>query len=124
MAEHRITYLNLNPPFLCGARCQCGWTAERSTTWQKIEDQIMKHDVMVQRVRAQLGSKRPSLRSQRDYYRDMANDTDNPAHERELWGKLADELDQRLNDQAPPSGDQETLPFDMKTQERTRSDIS
>lgn len=119
---HNITFLTLNPPFNCGARCQCGWSAERSTTWQKVQDQVMHHEVMVQRARAQLGSKRPTLRSQRDHYREMALDETNSQHERNLWTQLADELDQRLNDQAPPPEDQETLPFDVKGLERTRSD--
>jgi hypothetical protein len=40
--------------------------------------------------------KHTSLRTQRDYFRRMADDTDNSDKDRRLWAKLADELDRRI----------------------------
>jgi hypothetical protein len=66
---------------------------------QEVEDLSMAHDRVVESARAGLRSRTPSLKSQRDYYREKANDLSEPAGSRLLWGGLADQLDHRLNDQ-------------------------
>lgn len=124
MGNHMYDWIESPPPFRYQARCNCGWTSDRQATKQAVDDQIMKHEAQVQRVRAQLGTRRPSLKSQRDYYQQMADDHTNPSGERELWQGLADELSDRLGDDVPAGQGQEALPFDVKGLKRSRSDIT
>jgi len=89
----------------------CGWRPLRKETRHEIEDEFRKHIAEVQRARAALGRRNPSLKSERDWYRDQANNHTLPVREREMWKQLADELDHRLNDTEHTSTEQMTLPF-------------
>lgn len=120
--SHTITYLDLKPPRTHGALCKCGWRADPQVTRQAVEDEVLRHEMFVQRVRTQLRVKNPTLRSQRDHYRNMADDETIRESERRLWKQLADELDARLNDSGAEHGEQVALPFEVAR--KTRSDTS
>jgi hypothetical protein len=84
-----------------GGRCTCGWAPLRDRNKQVIEDALYVHQQNVQRALAGLrrsASTGTVLKSERDWYRLQADNTSNSKEERELWAKLADELDGRLND--------------------------
>lgn len=65
-----------------------------------VEDEVLKHEENVNRARLQLGTRTPSLKSQRDYFRAMAENPNVEPRDRRLWGILADELDTRVEDPA------------------------
>lgn len=90
-------------------RCACGWSPGKFATRQLVEDEVFKHQRDVERIKAHLVSREPSLRASRDHYRQMEADPSVSASDRVLWGRLADEIEHRLNE-AGQTG-QETLPF-------------
>lgn len=101
MSNHIFTYFEVSnmTPTRHYARCTCGHVTDRHVQKQVVEDETMKHLEYIERVKAHLGTRNPSLKSQRDYYRDQA---ENGTPElRRLWKQLADELSDRLGDNAP-----------------------
>lgn len=92
---HRVTYFEENP-FSHYARCKCGFLTKKHRTKQDVEDEVRKHEDAIERIRLHLGTSNPSMKSQRDYYREMAENPNIEPHDRRLWGILADELDKRL----------------------------
>jgi hypothetical protein len=81
-----------------------GWTfapSDRSTDEQPpshhrrgdVEEWIFKHNELVERVKAQLGSRTPAMKSTLAWFRMQEVNTDNPAEDRVLWKKLADEME-------------------------------
>ena len=99
-ADHTATYID-RTAFDHTVRCSCGWMPDakrKYATRQMVEDEFYRHYQMVERVRKHLahGKGTPSLASQRDYYRLMANDPNVPEKDREQWKMLADGLDRRL----------------------------
>lgn len=73
------------------------------------ESDYQRQEQMKQRARRGLTyGGRPSLRAQRNFYREQADNKDLSARDRRLWRQLADELDKRLNEAAPK---QDELPI-------------
>lgn len=107
MSNHKIKWNFTEKPEQHWARCQCGWTSGKKATRQPVEDGVIEHHAFVDRVRAYLGTKTPSLKQQASYYRMMANDSNTPSGDRPLWDQLARELEHRLN--ATGKEDQPTL---------------
>lgn len=89
--------------------CTCGWT-RRGLTKQPLEDEFLVHEAEALRLRASLSTTPPSLRSQRDYYRQQEEACEDE-RQRAQWKQLADEIEHRLNDSADPMEGQEALPF-------------
>jgi hypothetical protein len=104
---HKITYYDEHP-YQKWATCRCGFRTKVLTTRHGVEDEVLKHDADVQRMRLNLGTRNPSLKSQRDYFRSMAENPNVAPRDRRLWGMLADELDARVENPAD-SADQPSL---------------
>lgn len=115
MSNHKITYYDKEPYFY--ARCRCGFvTKEFIHKWQ-VEDEVKEHERFVDRIRAYLGTSKPTLKSQRDYYLEMSEDPNEPPANRRLWKMLADELTPRVRERRQP--EQETLfPMEIRTNRR------
>jgi protoheme ferro-lyase len=109
MMAHTITYYNDNP-YERYARCRCGFTTQHYRTLDSVEDEVHKHEQQIERIRLALGTRNPTLKSQRDYYRQMAEDPNVEPSDRRLWARLADELDHRLGVQQT----EQDMLFDMK----------
>lgn len=105
--SHKITTFN-DGPLNKWARCRCGFTTSRYRFHDDVEDAVAKHEADVERVRLALGTRNPSLKSQRDYYRAMAEDENVAPHDRRLWANLAGELERRLGN-PDANADQPTL---------------
>ena len=109
MRDHVPTYFN-EAAFKHYAVCSCRkFRTKTHRSNDDAEDEFFKHIEMVERARLHLGTRTPSLKHQRDYYREQADDVNLPANERELWEQLADELDARLNDGERAEADQPRL---------------
>lgn len=117
--SHRITY-EAPSPFEQYARCRCGYTTEKMRTRDMVEDEVAKHQDQVERIRLQLGTKNPTLKSQARYFREMADDPNVSPHDRRWWDRLATELEQRIG-ATPANGGEEAL-FDMKPVEKKMGD--
>lgn len=76
----------------CGARS--GWLAAK----QPVEDWKFLHEQMIEKVRAHLGTRTPTLKQQRNYFESMALSPDASTKDRLLWQQLADEITIRLGD--------------------------
>jgi hypothetical protein len=94
---HKVTYYS-DRPLEKFARCRCGFVTKRHKNMDDVEDEVARHEANVNRARLQLGTRTPSLKSQRDYFRMMAENPNVDPHERRQWGILADELDTRIDD--------------------------
>ena len=105
--SHKVTWFN-ERTFDYWARCRCGFTTKHYRMMDDVEDEVAKHEAAIEKVRLALGTRTPSLKTQRDYYREMADNENVSPHDRRLWGKLADELDKRLG-QPITDDDQPTL---------------
>jgi hypothetical protein len=99
MAGHRITYLEAMDG-KCQARCSC---KAKSTFGSRADadEWTYRHHELVEQVKAHLGSKTPSLRSQRDWFRLQADDPENTRDDRDLWRQLADEVDRHMASKVP-----------------------
>src|SRR5690242_21716285 len=94
---HRVTYFFVKDSATPHrARCRCGQTSKQRRTKEQAEDDVTKHRADVERLKLQMQSRNPTLESQRDYYRSMADNPEVALKDRKLWGMLADELDIRL----------------------------
>jgi hypothetical protein len=80
------------------ARCACRQISKRVPMRWQAEDWEREHLDYIEKVKAHLGTRTPSLKSQRDYYRSKAEDPSVSAAEREQWAMLADGLDRRVGD--------------------------
>jgi hypothetical protein len=98
---HRITY-DADRPLEKFARCRCGFITKRYKNMDDVEDEIRKHQADIERIKLQLGTRTPSLKSQRDYFRKMAENEHISPKDRRQWGILADELDARIEDDVTP----------------------
>lgn len=108
--SHKPTFLvyGNGPGALHAVRCKCGNLTPKVATKQEAEDDFGRHLRDIQRVRMHLRGREPRLTDQRDYYRKMAESPQTDAKDRELWTRLADELDRRLSG-GPPTSVQERL---------------
>lgn len=98
MSNHRVSFLGSGDR--SQARCFC---KQKSPIGDRgsIELWWYEHQEEVARIRAHLGTRNPSLKSQRDWFITQAENTDNPHDDRELWRQLADELDRFIAKKAP-----------------------
>lgn len=100
MSNHRVTIEEDHRSYR--AICSCRGSSSFFDHRWEADDWRLTHLTLVERVRTHLNHGRePSLKAQRDYFRNQANDPLTPSSDRALWKQLADELDGRLND-APP----------------------
>ena len=89
------------------ATCSCRWRGNHHVlTQQMAEDDIIHHLRQVEVARASARRGTPSLKDQRDYFRQRA---EQDADFRVWWTQLADELDRRLNDAGADQSGQPTL---------------
>lgn len=109
MASHTTTVVVMdNGRYM--ASCACRWRGNHSAvSHQAAEDEIAVHLAQVERARASARRGVPSLQSQRDYYRMMAEGEDQFSQDGHLWRQLADEIDRRLNEEGADDGTQSTL---------------
>ena len=94
-----------------GGRCACGWAPKDLNHRSKsaVELEYTGHLQNVQRARTGLNRGAGTLKSQRDYYLQMASDKAIEPGQRRLWRLLADELTTRLNDQGDTEDGQLSL---------------
>ena len=101
--------LAVGDPVRYYARCRCGHKTPDRLMRHHVGDDMLKHDNAIERLRLQLGTRTPSLKDQRDYYEQQAENPDLPLPERALWRQLADELTGRLGDRGDHGGEQLAL---------------
>lgn len=108
--SHKAKYQIVGKPPLQKhqARCRCPWTSDRLPSKQEAEDAFLAHLRDVERLKAGLGTRTPSMKGQAAYYRERANDPETPEGDRPIWVQLADELEHRLG-HAPSDDEQPTL---------------
>lgn len=102
MSHRPHVQLGENPSRYRGV-CNCRQVGKWSPLRGDAEDWIYHHMQVVERARSGLRNRTPRLTDQRDYYREMADNPEVPANERELWDQLAKEIDHRLNDHGAPN---------------------
>lgn len=105
MSNHKSSVQELEgfPPSYV-ARCNCRWTGKQTRQKWEAEDEEREHQEKVQRVLALLRPRAHTaslVKSERDYYREKADDPDETEENRVLWRQLADELDTRVRDRRP-----------------------
>ena len=93
MSNHRVTYIGALDR--CQARCSCEKRSEIGSRGD-VEEWHFRHTQEVERIRAHLGSRNPSLKSQRDWFVLQAENTDNSYDDRTLWRQLAEEVDRHI----------------------------
>lgn len=98
---HKIDYY-ADRPLEKYARCKCGFVTKFYKNMDDVEDEVRGHMLAIERLKLQLGTRTPSVKSQRDYFRKMAENEHISPKDRRLWGILADELDQRIGDDVTP----------------------
>lgn len=98
MSNHRITMIGGRAE--CQARCSC---KQKSPVGPRgdVEEWVYKHQELVARVRAHLGSRNPSLKTQHAWFRAQAANPENDPADRELWCQLADEVERFLTKREP-----------------------
>jgi hypothetical protein len=64
---------------------------------------MFAHLQEIERVRAHLGTRTPSLRTQLTWFQTQAENVDNDYDDRVLWRQLADETERHLSRQVPLS---------------------
>lgn len=77
------------------ARCSCHQVSPTGD-WGDVEAWTYKHHQQIEQVRAHLGSRSPSLKTQLTWFEAQAANTENPVGDRELWRQLADETGRYL----------------------------
>jgi len=87
----------------CQARCSC---LKKSPIGDRgvAEGWWYAHQVDVERIRAHLGTRTPSLKQQHDWFLKQAENTDNEPDDRALWKQLAEEIDRHFS--RKPVGEQ------------------
>ena len=90
------------------ARCSC---KKRSLLGDRGDAEAWEyaHHQEIERIRAQLGSRTPSLKSQREWFLQQADNEDNSSEDRALWKQMADELEHFLRNRAAPPVEQLAL---------------
>lgn len=98
MTNHKVHYAGLDPHLQ--ARCSCG---KRSAIASRAETDgwYYAHLQEVERIRAYLGTRNPSLKSQHAWFVIQAENTDNDPEDRVLWRQLADEIQAFLVSKEP-----------------------
>lgn len=98
MSNHRLTIRHLDHQYR--AVCECRATSTYGTR-QEAEDWGIKHLEQIQKVRAHLRGRTPSLATQLAWFNEQADNPNNSARDRELWRQLADELEHRIRSDEP-----------------------
>lgn len=94
MSNHKIAYVEDKGRH--HGRCSCRFQTKVFLHKWQAEDEVREHLALVDRVRAYLETKNPTVKSQHDYYRERADDPDETPENRRLWQQLADELEPRV----------------------------
>lgn len=105
MSNHR--FVVVGDRLMCRAKCSCGKSSPMSNRGD-IEEWMFTHKQEIERIRTHLGTRNPTLKTQRDWFLYQAQNTDNEHDDRVLWQRLADEIDAFVLDKRPPM-DQATL---------------
>lgn len=92
--EHRTSVVELHTGW--AGRCTCKAKGPSTPAYSAAEDWGYRHLVDVERTRAHLRDRAPSIKDQYDYYRQMEHDSATVPHEAALWKILADGLEHRL----------------------------
>lgn len=79
------------------AQCSCRKVSKVVKDYLGALDWEDKHHHEIERVH-QHQARTPSLKDQRDYYRERAEDYSQSDQDRALWTQLAEELDHRLGE--------------------------
>lgn len=84
----------------CQARCAC---KQKSPIGNRgdAESWMYAHLQEIERTRARLGTRTPTLKTQHAWFVQQAENTDNEYDDRVLWRQLADETERHLNRQVP-----------------------
>jgi hypothetical protein len=98
MSNHRTTIIGSDAR--CQARCSC---KKQSPVGPRgdVDEWIHRHNEEIQRIRAHLGGRSPSLKKQHEWFIKQAEDPENAPADRELWRQLADEIERHLARNAP-----------------------
>lgn len=98
MTNHRFTIVGNTDR--CQAKCSC---KQKSPIGNRgdADGWMYAHLQEIERVRARLGTRTPSLRTQLTWFQTQAENTDNEYDDRLLWRQLADETERHLNRQVP-----------------------
>jgi hypothetical protein len=89
-------------------RCSCKQRSKIGTR-SEVEDWGIKHLQEIERIRAHLGTRSPSLKTQCAWFFAQADDPENPPEDRVLWRQLADELDRFIAARSAPVLEQDAL---------------
>jgi hypothetical protein len=93
VSNHKTKYVRYGDEFR--AECSCRQNSKLGTR-QEAEDWLFKHREQVQRARAHLRHRIPSITQQYNYYRQQEQNPHQGESDRRLWKQLADELEPRL----------------------------
>lgn len=102
---HKTTVVPVSLPGQPGTqwvgRCSCRHVGKISPSHHDALVWGIAHLAEIERLRMH-ASRRPSLKDQRDYFRERSGDEALTDQERTLWTQLADELDARIGDREQP----------------------
>lgn len=107
MSEHVAKYtksfaVDATRPYW--AQCGCGQNSGWCATKQECQDWEIRHQAQVQRARAALTTRTPALMDQWKWYVQCAEDPSKSWNERQMWTRLAEELEGRLKSDDPTAG--------------------
>jgi hypothetical protein len=94
----------------CQARCSCKARSPLSDRGGAMA-WFYAHQQEINKIRAHLGSRTPTLANQRDWFRHKADDPDTPYEDRQLWRQLADEVDRFVTTRVSHPGDSQLSLF-------------
>lgn len=107
MTNHRLTIIGSMEE--CQGRCSCKATSQIGDRGS-VDAWWVDHNYQVQRIRAHLGSRNVSVKSQLAWFEQQAANTNNNPDDRELWRQLADETQRYMNSKVPaPMPGEQTL---------------
>ena len=84
----------------CQAICRCKQKSPIGNLGD-VEGWKYAHLQDIERARARLGTRDPSLKTQLAWFKTQADNADNEYDDRLLWRQLADETERHLNKQVP-----------------------
>ena len=98
MTNHRRTIIG--DQTRCQARCSCKQKSPIGDRGE-VEAWWYAHTQEVERVRAHLSSRTPTLKSQHAWFVQQAENADNDYDDRVLWRQLADEVERHIASREP-----------------------
>jgi site-specific recombinase XerD len=108
-SNHRIVIAEDMSGAVCQARCTCNARSQVSSRGD-IEEWMIWHRRQVEIAKASLSRRNQSLKTTYAWFREQEANADNPAEDRLVWKRLADEVDGFVSSKAMPSpGEQLTL---------------